>query len=295
MRFLFAGVLCLLASAGAVAADPPAAATTPTPAPTPTPVWKTVPPPPAAPAPARTGKVSVAGADLYYAIYGEGAPVLLLHGGLGHGGYWSRQIPALTAAGFQAIALDSRGHGRSTRGDAPIGYARMTDDVVAVLDRLGIARASVVGWSDGGIIGLDLAIRHPQRLDRLLAFGANYRTDGIRLDVKEDPTGDAYGGIAHRDYLALSPTPAEFEAFVAALDTMWKREPDFSDAQLATIRAPTLIAAGAHEEYIRLDHTLALAQRIPGAELAILPGMSHFGLWQSPELFNRVMIDFLKH
>ncbi len=258
------------------------------------PVWQSVPAPPPAPAAARTGEFEVAGVRLHYALHGQGAPVLLLHGGMGHGGHWAQQVTALTDAGFQAIVLDSRGHGRSGRDAAPMHYARMADDVIALLDHLDIDRVAVVGWSDGGIIGLDLAVRHPGRLSRLLAFGANYRTDGIRLDLAQDPTGEAYGKLAQRDYLALSPTPEAFDDFMAAMGAMWKSEPDFSDAQLAAIRAPVLVAAGYHEEYIRLEHTLALAQRIPGAELAILPGMSHFGPWQAPALFNAVMIDFLR-
>jgi pimeloyl-ACP methyl ester carboxylesterase len=267
----------------------PAAATT-----APTPPWQTLPVPDASQLiPTTTGHVEVDGARLYYASYGSGAPVLLLHGGLGSGDDWALQIPALTAAGHRVIALDSRGHGRSTRGPGAMHYQRMADDVIAVLDHLHIERTALIGWSDGGIIGLDLAIRHPGRLSRLVAFAANARTDGIRLDGPANAVGDAYAEKAANDYRKRSPTPGDYRAFLAAMDAMWTSEPDYSDLQLATIRTPTLIAAGEHDEYIRADHTRAIAAAIPGAQLVVLPGMSHFGLWQAPDAFNRVVVDFL--
>lgn len=258
------------------------------------PVWQTLPVPDASQlAPTATGHVDVDGARLSYASYGTGSPVLLLHGGLGSGDDWALQIPALTAAGHRVITLDSRGHGRSTRGPGAMHYQLMADDVIALLDHLGIKRTALIGWSDGGIIGLDLAIRHPERLTRLVAFAANARADGIALDGGANAVGDAYAEKAAADYRRRSPTPDDYAGFLAAMEAMWGSEPDYSDRQLATIRTPTLIAAGEHDEYIRADHTRAIAAAIPGATLAILPGMSHFGLWQAPDDFNRVVLDFL--
>ena len=180
----------------------------------------TLPEEPAMPKASESGLADVNGIKLYYAIYGSGEPLLMLHGGLGHSDVWGAQIPAF-AAKYKVIAVDSRGHGRSTRDDKPYSYDLMADDVVALLDKLGIDKASIVGWSDGGIIGLDIAIRHPERLDKLFAFGANYNLSGLKDDIDKNPTFSAYIERAGKDYARLSPTPKDFDAFVEAISAMW--------------------------------------------------------------------------
>lgn len=252
----------------------------------------TLPLPSVPPVATHEGHVPVSGARIYYAEYGAGVPIILLHGGLGQGGHWAFQIPAL-AERHRVITIDSRGHGRSTRGSGPMSYRRMADDVLAVMDQLKIERAAIVGWSDGGIIGLELAIRQPQRLCALLAFGANYRSDGIVIDVADDPFGKAYAAVASRDYRTLSSEPQRFDEFVQVLQEMWRSQPNFSESQLRSIRVPTVIAAGYHEEYVKFDHTVALARLIPDAELAILPGVGHFGVWQRPQDISQLVLEML--
>jgi pimeloyl-ACP methyl ester carboxylesterase len=135
------------------------------------PRWRTLPPTPAPVPGEHTGHAKVNGISLYYATIGHGSPVVLLHGGLANSAYWGNQIKAL-APRHTVIVVDSRGHGRSTRDARPYGYDLMADDVVALLDRLHTAKADVVGWSDGAIIGLDLAIRYPDRVGKVFAFAA---------------------------------------------------------------------------------------------------------------------------
>ena len=142
------------------------------------PLWQTLPPTPAPVPGEHTGRAKVNGINLYYASIGHGSPVVLLHGGLSNSDYWGNQIKAL-APHHTVIVMDSRGHGRSTRDARPYGYDLMADDVVALLDTLHIAKADVVGWSDGAILGLDLAIRHPDRVGKVLAFAANTVTSGV--------------------------------------------------------------------------------------------------------------------
>jgi len=113
----------------------------------------------------RSGQVSANGISIYYAVYGQGSPVILLHGGLANSDYWGNQIKAL-APHHTVIVMDSRGHGRSTRDSRPYGYDLMADDVVALMDALKVPKADIVGWSDGAILGLDLAMRHPDRVAR---------------------------------------------------------------------------------------------------------------------------------
>ena len=155
------------------------------------PLWQTLPPTPAPVAGEHTGHAKVNGISLYYAIIGHGSPVVLLHGGLSNSDYWGNQIKAL-APHHTVIVMDSRGHGRSTRDARPYGYDLMADDVVALLDTLHIAKADVVGWSDGAILGLDLAIRYPDRVGKVFAFAANTITSGVQEGVEKNPTFAAF-------------------------------------------------------------------------------------------------------
>jgi len=254
--------------------------------------WKTTPTPGPMPAPAEQGRVESAGASLYYATYGAGKPVVLLHGGAGSSEHWANQVPAL-AARFRVIVLDSRGHGRSTRDERPYTYHQMAEDVLALLDALGLRQASLVGWSDGGAIGLDLAIQHPERVEKLVTFGANYDLSGLRKGGGPHATFATYFDRCAADYRRLSPTPKAYKAFVAALTKMWSSQPNFKPAQLATIKARTLVADGEHDEIIRQDHVRALAGHIPGARLLLIPDTSHFALWQRPDAFNAALLEFL--
>jgi len=244
------------------------------------------------PKPARSGFAPVNDIEMYYAVYGEGDPLILLHGGLGNADYWANQVPAF-AERYQVIVADSRGHGRSTRSDQPYSYQLMASDVLALMDHLQIDRASLVGWSDGGIIGLDLAINHPDRLDKLFAFGANYNVGGLRGDVADSEVFNAYIEKAGTDYERLSKTPTEYEAFLQAIGEMWSTQPNYTADQLRSISVPTMIADGAHDEGIKQEHTKEMAELIPGAELLIMPDVSHFAMWQKPAEFNRAVLDFL--
>src|SRR3954468_3352808 len=134
-------------------------------------LWLELPPTPTLPKPERSGYAPVNGIKLWYAVFGQGQPVVFLHGGLANSQYWGLQVPVV-ARQYQVIVLDSRGHGRSTRDNRPYGYDLMADDVVGLLDFLKIQQAAVAGWSDGGILGLDLAIRHPGRVSHVFAFAA---------------------------------------------------------------------------------------------------------------------------
>ena len=256
------------------------------------PRWETLPPTPPPVAGETSGHARVNGIDLYYATVGNGPPVVLLHGGLASSDYWGNQVRALMPH-HQVILVDSRGHGRSTRNAEPFGYDLMADDVVALLDTLQIPRADVVGWSDGGILGLDLAIRHPTRVGKVFAFAANSVTSGVKPDVEKNPTFARFIARAGDEYRRLSPTPGQYDAFVAQISHMWESQPNWSDATLATITAPVVIVDGDHDEAIKRAHTEYLAATIPGAGLLILPNTSHFAFLQDPALFNAALLDFL--
>jgi pimeloyl-ACP methyl ester carboxylesterase len=255
-------------------------------------LWETLPPTPPPVQGEHTGHAKINGISLYYAVIGHGPPVVLLHGGLANSDYWGNQVKAL-APHHTVILMDSRGHGRSTRDARPYGYDLMADDVVGLLDTLHLARADVVGWSDGAILGLDLAIRHPDRVGKVFAFAANTVTSGVQDNVEKNPTFARYIERAGHEYARLSATPAQYDAFVAQISKMWATEPNWTDAQLRSIKTPVWVVDGDHDEAIKRAHTEYIAATIPGAGLLILPNVSHFAFLQDPAMFNAALLHFL--
>jgi pimeloyl-ACP methyl ester carboxylesterase len=263
----------------------------------PTAVWQTLPPMPALPKATVGEHAEINGARIWYAQWNPtaaGTPVLLLHGGFGNSNYYGHVIPRLVEHGYRVIAMDSRGHGRSTRSKAPLTYDLMADDVIVLLDRLKIRQVFLVGWSDGGIIGIDLALKHPDRLAGVFAFGANGDVSGLRDGIEKDPVFGAYLQRVAEEYRKLSPTPDQWGVFSAAVTKMWETLPAFTAAQLGSIKVHTTIADGQYEEAIKPAHTQYLASTIPGARLVILPNVSHFAVLQDPGEFNAAVIDFLE-
>jgi len=259
------------------------------------PRWQTLPLPPAMPKADATGFVRVDGAQIYYATFGNGAPVLLLHGGMGNGDHWAHQVPALVDKQFQVIAIDSRGQGRSTRTKATPSYDQLANDVLAVMDHLKLDKAAIVGWSDGGEIGLKLAVHHPERVSKLVLFGANYdvKTGNKPRRGKPAPTFDEYTAKCRADYQKLSRTPKQWSALVRWLLPIWRNPMGFTRDHLKSIRAPTLVADGEHDEIVALAQLEEMAKLIPNARLHVFKDTSHFALWQDPTAFNKVVVDFL--
>jgi len=142
------------------------------------PRWLTLPPTPTLPKAAESGLAPVNGVKLWYATFGRGEPVVMIHGGLANSNYWAHQVRALQNR-YRVIVLDSRGHGRSSRDAQPYGYDLMASDVIALMDYLKVGKAAIIGWSDGAIIGLDIAMKNPDRVSRLFAFAANSDPSGV--------------------------------------------------------------------------------------------------------------------
>jgi pimeloyl-ACP methyl ester carboxylesterase len=254
--------------------------------------WENLPPTPAPVPTERSGQAEVNGITVHYAIYGKGSPVIFLHGGLANTDYWGNQVPAV-AAHHTVILMDSRGHGRSTRDARPYGYDLMADDVVALMDYLKIGTADIVGWSDGGILGIDLAMRHKDRIGKVFAFAANTQTSGVIDGVEKNPTFAAYIERAGKEYAARSATPTQYDAFVEQISKMWAEQPNWTDAELKAIDRPVLVIDGDHDEAIKREHTEYIAKAIPNARLVILPSASHFAFLQDPKGFNAALLEFL--
>jgi pimeloyl-ACP methyl ester carboxylesterase len=249
----------------------------------------------AAPLPATNdhGYVEHDGSRIWYASYGSGSPVILLHGGLGHSGNWGYQIPALIKSGYRAVVIDSRGHGRSTRDARPFMYELMASDVLAVMGTLHLEKAAVVGWSDGACVALILAMQAPTRIAGVYFFGCNMDPSGVRQITEPAQILDRCLSRHAKDYAQLSSTPDQFKAFAEAVSLMMRTEPNYSAHELAKISVPVAIVQSEHDEFIRREHAEYLARSIPNAEFVVLNGVSHFAPLQRPEQFNSSMMAFV--
>jgi pimeloyl-ACP methyl ester carboxylesterase len=217
---------------------------------------------------------SVNGLHMYYEIHGSGPPLLLLHGGTGS--IQEALIPSF-ARQFQVVAMEQMGHGRTADVmDRSFHYHDMAEDTVELMRQLGIASAVIVGFSDGGIIGLDIAIHHPDRVTKLAVTGANARTDGYTvenfewvrtLDPDAEPVSDSYR--------SLSPDGSEhWPIFLGRLRSMWALEPSFGSEQLGRIAAPTLLIIG-DADIVTPEHGVERFRTIPGSRLCVVPHAGH--------------------
>jgi pimeloyl-ACP methyl ester carboxylesterase len=275
IRFLLA-LMGFLAFSAAASADPQ---------------WMQLPPTPTLPKALHSGYAPVNGIKIWYAVFGHGKPVIMLHGGLGNSNYFGNQVPVL-AKRYEVIVMDSRGHGRSTRNAEPYGYDLMSSDVVALMDYLKIQKAAIVGWSDGAILGLDIAMHHPERVSKLFAFAANSDPNGVS-DISKSVVFNDYIARTQKEYEKLSPTPTEYNAFLDQIGKMWASQPNWTAADLKKITTPTWIVDADHDEAIKRENTEFMAANIPNAGLLIQPEVSHFSFLQDPQQFNNDVLHFL--
>jgi pimeloyl-ACP methyl ester carboxylesterase len=277
------------------------------------PRWQTEPDPPPMPKPGKSGMAPVNGISMYYAVYGQGPPLLLIHGGLSSSDVWAGVIPLLDKQ-HEVIVADSRGQGRSTKTSERLTYDLMANDYLALLNYLKVDQVTIVGWSDGGNIGLDLAIHHPGRLTALFSQAADASPDGLvafSQPQKQDHLSRFrhYLGAAKRridtifdigkarfltmlGYPPAGPPPPSL-ALQREIYQLWATEPHYSEEQLASIRVRTAIVSGDHDNAVRLDHTEYLARTIPGAQLIILHDVGHAAMLQDPVGYADAVLNFV--
>lgn len=250
-------------------------------------------------------RLRIGGADLYSEVDGSGEPVLLMHGGFYSLESLRAQSDALVA-GYRVFAFERPGHGRSADIEGEYGYARGVADALAYLDAQGLESVHVIGYSDGAIIGLLLALEHPARVRSLVAISANLDPTGFTRSpeaadavVLGPPRTASTRGSEHLEderaqYERLSPDgPEHADIVLAKLFRLWMSEPAIDPADLARIEAPTLVMSG-DRDTIRVDHSLLIAASIPGAELCIVPGSSHALIAERPELISTIIREFLQ-
>lgn len=221
--------------------------------------------------------------QLHYTEKGSGKPLILLHGNGESGEYFEHQISFFSKE-YRVIAMDTRGHGQSPRGTAPFSIRQFADDLRGFMDEQGIARADILGFSDGGNIALVFAIRYPERVDRLIVDGANLNTRGVR------PGAQIPIEIGWR-MVCRAAKKSEEARRKAEMMNLMVNDPNIPEEALKKITAPTLVMAGT-KDMIKTSHTRKIYGLLPDAELKILPG-DHFIAAKQPEAFNAAVQDFL--
>jgi pimeloyl-ACP methyl ester carboxylesterase len=244
---------------------------------------------------AAVGKYAgVNGIKLYYEIYGEGEPLMLFHGNGGSIAAFTSEIPELSKH-FKVVAVDSRAQGKSTDSSAEITYALMASDMSALINQLHLGSVDVMGWSDGGNVGLELALAHPEQVKKLVTFGANYThvdfeapRDDVRIQADDPRVARTAATIvaARKTMSPLSPAVRQ------KLNDLMEKYPNITTAQLQTIKTPVLVVAGDHDA-IKLEQTISLFRNLPHAQLWIVPGATHFVAMEQPDVVSRQVIAFL--
>ena len=251
---------------------------------------------------------SVNGIDLYYEIHGSGQPLVMLHGGFGTFDMFTALSPALTLA-HQVIGVDLYGHGRTAITDRPINFEQMADDIAGLIDHLGLEKADVLGYSLGGAVALQTAIRHPERIDKLVVISTPFKRAGWHPEMQAGMASIApeffLGTPLHDAYMSVAPRPEDFSRFVAKMKEGMSQDYDWTE-QVSALKMPTLIVAG-DSDGLPPAHAVAFFNLLGGglkdagwngehlipSQLAILPGATHYNIVFRADLLLPVLSPFL--
>jgi len=224
---------------------------------------------------------------MYYETYGTGAPLLIIHGNGGSINDFTNQIPFFEK-NYKVILADSRAQGKSIDTGDSLSYEMMADDLNGLLESLKLDSCYVIGWSDGGINGLLLAMRHPDKVKKLAVTGANLSPDTSAVDPEIYVWAKSLGDSIYK--LPLSPQVKTYRKLFHLLSY----EPHITTKQLQSIHCPTLVIGGDHD-VINTRHTLLIAESIPKSYLWILPNSGHSTPIVYANMFNEVVNDFFKN
>lgn len=245
---------------------------------------------------AKSNYIQLNDVKIHYKVWGKGEPIILLHGAMEYWKEWKNQIPELSKK-YQVFAIDTRGHGSSSFADKPLDYKLLAEDVNNVLEQLKLASVYVVGYGDGGIIGINLALSHPEKVNRLIAIGSNLRPDSTAVypDVLEKVKQWDIDKMAF--YLQMkfkeNPNPKMMNLFAKRMQTLLLTEPHLTNADLAQIKCPVLFMQGDHD-IIKLSHLTQMFENTPNAYMSVIQGSTHYCIKEKPSVVNAAIIDFIK-
>jgi pimeloyl-ACP methyl ester carboxylesterase len=247
------------------------------------------------------------GLGVYYEVFGEGEPLLLIHGGTATSRSWASHLPAFTEH-FRVFTPDSRGHGRTDNPTGELDYRVMADDVAAVVSELGLQRPLVLGYSDGGQIALELGIRYPGLARALVLGGTQFRfsqayleavrtllgiAEGEEVDPetleREQPDWVAYLHEAHGHVYGSG----YWKTFVRQIASLWLTPLRYTSEDLAAVTDPVLVLVGDRDEGALPEEAVELFRLLPNAELAVAPASDHGFIETKADLFDELALDFL--
>lgn len=241
----------------------------------------------------KTGFKHVNGINMYYEIHGTGKPVVLIHGG-GSNMYTSfgRIMPTLSAT-QQVIAVDLQAHGRSSDRNAPESFEQDADDVADLLKQLNIAKANLIGFSNGGSTSLQVAIRHPQLVNKIVAISAMYKRSGMHAwfwDFMPKGTLNDMPQVYKDTFLKINPDKTKLQNMFNKDQQRMLAFKDWPNEALEIIKAPVLVMVG-DKDVVRVEHALEMVQVLPNARLAVMPGGhgDFFGEIMSPKPDSKVI------
>lgn len=221
--------------------------------------------------------------QLHYIEKGNGEPFIFLHGNGEDGTYFTSQIDYFSKS-YRVIAVDTRGHGKSPRGDAPFSIRQFAEDLYDFMTEKGIESANILGFSDGGNIALIFAVNHPEKVKRLILNGANLDAKGVKPSVQIPIV------IGYRIASLFAAKSAEAERNAEMLGLM-VNDPDIDVNELHKITIKTLVIAGTRD-MIKTKHTQKIYEALPNARIVFIPG-NHFIANKNPAAFNRAVEEFL--
>ena len=249
------------------------------------------------PVPVRAGYAHVNGLRMYYELHGSGGtPLVLIHGGGSTIGTNFGRILPLLARARRVIAVEMQAHGHTLDVDRPFTFTQDADDVAALLDSLRISKADVFGFSNGGTTALQVAIRHPAKVNRLVVASANYRRDGMQAGFWDFMQKGTFADMPqpYKDaYLTITPNQAGLHAMYERDSKRMLGFEDIPDASIRAIQSPTLVVVG-DKDVIRIEHALELSRALPHGRLCVLPGThgSYLGEIMTPDVSPRVLESF---
>lgn len=258
--------------------------------------------------PVRSGYAPVNGLDMYYEVHGEGQPLVLLHGAFSAiGTSFQKVLPGL-AEGRQVVALEMQAHGRTADIDRPLSLEQMADDTVAALEYLGIEKADFFGYSMGAAIALQVVIRHPAAVRKLVLASVTYNWGGVHpglMDGLAAMTPEMmFGSPWHDEYLRTAPRPEDFATLFEKKTQMDRGTKDLPAETIQAIEAPTLLILG-DSDLVRPEHAVEMFRLLgggvfgdtpaglPSSQLAILPGTSHVTVVDRTDLLLSIIPAFL--
>ena len=233
--------------------------------------------------------------QMYCETQGQGRPLLLLHAGLATIETSFEKSRPEFAKRWTTIAVEQQGHGHTADIDRPLAYEQMVEDTAALLRHKKIANADVFGWSDGGIVALGLAARHPGLVRKVATIGSGYNTDAWKPDVKQRqgalkpenehtlPFRNAYRNVA--------PKPEDWPLLIEKVKAMWAGFKGWPEAEMRSLKAPLMVMLG-DNDFIRPEHALELFRMVPSGRLAILPGSDHSAPVTRSDWVTAMLVDF---